>query len=358
MPKTKSAWSYYYFSIAFAILAVCAGGIIGGIQVAISVLFLTVLETSLSLDNAAVNAKILENWDERWRKVFLFWGILVAVFFMRIVFPLAIVAIIAGIGPISVVHLALDQPEEYSRLLKTAHAQVNGFGSAFLLMLVLNFFFSAKHVYWLEWAETKLTRFGQIEGVAAAIVIGIMALMVPHVAEGKGQAFFFAGMIGIATYVITHGMASLMGGDEEEDDDAAAPATGNIGHTIIRQGLMGFLYIEVLDASFSFDGVIGAFAISNYLPVITLGLAAGAFFVRSFTIHMVDKGVMAEYRYLEHGAFYAILVLAIIMLINVTGREIPEWITGTVGALVLGAAFWHSVIVNKREAANEQVAIA
>lgn len=354
LPTTnKSPWSYYYFSIAFALFAVAVGGLIGGLTVAISVAFLTVLEASLSLDNAAVNAKILENWDERWRKIFLFWGILVAVFLMRAVFPLGIVAVIASIGPVEVVKLALDNPSEYARILSSAHAQINGFGGAFLLMLVLNFFFSEKHVYWLEWAETKLTRFGQIEGVAAAIVIIVAAIVSRHVEGGQGPAFFASAMFGVAAYVITHGIASLMpGGDEDEDD--TGPSTA---HKIIRQGIAGFLYIEVLDASFSFDGVIGAFAISNYLPVITLGLAAGAFFVRSFTIHMVEKKVMAEYPYLEHGAFYAILILAAIMFATATGIEIPEWATGTVGAIVLGIAFGHSLYDNRKAlSAEPQVA--
>jgi len=328
----RSSWSYYYFSIGFAIAAVFAGGLIGGVTVAISVAFLTILETSLSLDNAAVNAKILENWDERWRRMFLYWGIFVAVFLMRLVFPLGIVAVIAWLNPWEVIKMALYQPSEYARILTSAHTQVNGFGAAFLLMLVFNFFFGEKHVYWLEWAETKLTRMGQIEGVSAAIVILIIAIVSRFVEGGQANSFFFAGMYGVVAYIITHGLASLGSGADK----------------IIQQGVRGFVYIEILDASFSFDGVIGAFAISNYLPVITLGLAAGAFFVRSFTIHMVDKKVMAEYPYLEHGAFYAIAILATIMLVNVTGHGIPEWFTGTVGAGILGIALLHSIYDNRK----------
>ena len=64
------------------------------------VLVLSVLEISLSFDNAVVNATVLEDMDKVWQRRFLTWGMLIAVFGMRFVFPLAIVAIAAGLGPI------------------------------------------------------------------------------------------------------------------------------------------------------------------------------------------------------------------------------------------------------------------
>jgi hypothetical protein len=365
MPTTKNPLSYYYGSIAASIVAVIIAFIMGGLQaatgvafavagiaVAIKVAFLIVLETSLSLDNAAVNARILKHWDHKWQQIFLKWGILIAVFGMRIVFPLLIVAVIAGIGPIAVVHLALDNPTEYSRILTAAHPQVAGFGGAFLMLVGLSFFFAEKNTYWVEWAEAKLAKFGGIDGVSIALTIMLLFFVRQYVEHGQGAAFFDAGLWGVVTYVITHGLGTLMGGDEDESEDtgsATGSAIENASGTIIRAGLMGFLYLEVLDSSFSFDGVIGAFAITNYLPFIALGLGAGAFFVRSFTIHMVEAGVMDEYRYLEHGAFYAIMILATIMFVSATGIEIPEWITGLVGAAVLGTALVHSIIANRRD---------
>jgi hypothetical protein len=113
-----------------------------------------------------------------------------------------------------------------------------------------------------------------------------------------------------------------------------------------KAGLGAFLYLELLDASFSFDGVIGAFALSNNIFLIALGLGIGAMFVRSMTIYLVDKDTLGEFRFLEHGAFWAITVLGIIMvsspLINV-----PEAVTGLVGAVLIGSALYASVLYNR-----------
>jgi hypothetical protein len=118
-----------------------------------------------------------------------------------------------------------------------------------------------------------------------------------------------------------------------------------------RAGIGGFLYLEVLDASFSFDGVIAAFALSNNLFIIALGLGIGAMFVRSMTIMLVEKGTLTEYRFLEHGAFWAIIALAAIMLLSVS-FHIPETITGLIGAALIGLSFWSSVRSNRAEQAE------
>ena len=116
---------------------------------------------------------------------------------------------------------------------------------------------------------------------------------------------------------------------------------------MIRSGLGGFLYLNVLDASFSFDAVIGAFALSNNMVVIALGLSIGAMFVRSLTLLLVQKGTLAQYRYLEHGAFWAIIALGAIMLLSAR-FEIPETITGLIGATLIGISLWWSMRHNRR----------
>jgi hypothetical protein len=113
-----------------------------------------------------------------------------------------------------------------------------------------------------------------------------------------------------------------------------------------KNGLIGFLYLEMLDASFSFDGVIGAFAITGNIFLIMIGLGIGAMFVRSLTIWMVEKGVLSEYKYLEHGAHYAIGVLAVIMLLKIF-MHIGEVLTGTLGLGLLAVAFLHSKFETK-----------
>ncbi len=346
---------YYGWSFAFAIVAVIGGfaigyqqsGTFGGaLAVALTVTILAVLETSLSFDNAVVNARILSGWDDKWRHIFLTWGIWIAVFGMRIVFPIAIVSIATGINPFAVTNMALFNADEYAHHLHAVHHEVAGFGGAFLFMVAFGFFFEEKHVYWLEALETRLTKLGQIEGVSAAFTLIILLLVSKLFGSAEqGQQFFIAGVWGVVTFILAHGLGSLLGGGDE-DEDAGNAVAGQV----VKAGLAGFLYLEILDASFSFDGVIGAFVLTNYLPVIALGLGVGAFFVRSMTIHLVDAGTLAEYRYLEHGAFYAIFALAVLMFGSGIGYELPEWATGLIGAAFIGLAFYNSLSYNRREA--------
>lgn len=344
--KARSALSYYWFSMAVSAAAVALAGALWGLAAAWLTFVLIILETSLSLDNAVVNAKILENWDERWRRIFLTVGILIAVFGMRLLFPILVVTAATGIGPVEVTNMALTNPDQYARHMMDAHYIIAGFGGAFLLMVGLSFFFEERDQHWFEWAERKLTSVGQMEGISIAVTLaalfGGMRLLDPeHQTE-----YFMAGALGIVVFVLAHGAGTLFGGTDDEDEDR--PSSVQTGGKFVKAGLAGFLYIELLDASFSFDGVIGAFVLTKYLPIIMLGLGAGAFFVRSFTIHLVETGKLAELRYLESGAFYAIMVLAVIMLLP--GLHLPEWLVGLSGAVILGVALWHSLHANKREA--------
>ncbi len=345
--QPRSALSFYWGSIIFSVLAIIAGFALGGIEMAFLVAVLAILETSLSFDNAVVNAKILSNWDERWRRIFLTWGIWIAVFGMRVVFPILIVTVATGIGPVEVIDMALSRPDEYATAMTAIHHQVAGFGGTFLLMVALGFFFEDKGIYWLGWAERKVAHFGQIEGISAAVALLALILMT-SVFENRDTAveFLLSGVWGLIAYIVSHGLGTLLGGaNEAEGEDAS----GNAGGTFVKAGLAGFMYLEILDASFSFDGVIGAFALTNYLPVIALGLGVGAFFVRSMTLHLVHAGTLAQFRYLEHGAFYAILVLAGLLYASAPGYHVPEWITGLLGAALILISLGHSIIANKRD---------
>lgn len=139
------------------------------------VFVLSVLEISLSLDNAVVNATVLKDMDPVWQKRFLVWGIIIAVFGTRILFPLAIVAIAAGLGPLEAVNLSLTQPQEYERIVSSAHVGIAGFGGSFLMMVGLKFFFDAeKEIHWIGLIERKLATFAAIP--AAEIAFLLLAL--------------------------------------------------------------------------------------------------------------------------------------------------------------------------------------
>ncbi len=303
------------------------------------VVMLSVLEVSLSFDNAVVNAVVLGEMDAVWQRRFLTWGMVIAVFGMRIVFPLAIVAIAAGIGPMEALRISLTDPARYEHIVSGAHVGIAGFGGAFLAMVGLSFFFDGeKYLHWIGWLERRLALMGDIKAAEIAILLlgvyGISLLLPP----AEALTFLGASALGIVTFIAVEAIGTLL-----EIQDAAQKAAGQM----VRSGLGGFLYLNVLDASFSFDGVIGAFALSNNMVVIALGLSIGAMFVRSLTLLLVRQGTLAEYRYLEHGAFWAIIALAGIMLASAR-VEIPETVTGLIGAALIALSLWWSIRHNRR----------
>lgn len=313
-----------------------ASGTLSGVASTIFiVVVLSVLEISLSFDNAVVNATVLVDMDEVWRRRFITWGIAIAVFGMRVVFPVLIVAIIARIGPIDAIVLAVGDPPEYSRLLTSAHVSVSAFGGAFLAMVGLKHFFDVeKEVHWIDVIERPLTKLGRIEAVELAIVMLLLYGVSTQLHGEEQAAFLVAGIFGLVTYIAVDGIGAIL-------DASSAAVEG-----ATRSGLAAFLYLEVLDASFSFDGVIGAFALSNNIFVIAIGLGVGAMFVRSLTILLVDKGTLAEFRYLEHGAFYAIIALGVIMFAK-TFMHVPEVLTGLIGAGFIVLSLFSSIRYNR-----------
>jgi hypothetical protein len=317
------------------------GGVAGLVQSLWIAAVLGVLEVSLSFDNAVVNATVLRHWNAFWRKLFLTVGILVAVFGMRLLFPLVIVAAATGLGLVDVWHMAINTPAEYARHLGEHHAEVSAFGGAFLLLVFLNFLFNdEKELHWLGWLEQKVGQYGT-EGLAVLLSLLAVFACMTLVPEGRKLAVLIAGTVGVLVYIGVDWVSGLL----EEKESDADPALGKL----ISQGSIGgFLYLEVLDASFSFDGVIGAFAITNDVVIIMLGLAIGAMFVRSLTVYLVHRGTLEEFVYLEHGAHYAIGILALIMFASVE-YEIPEWFTGLSGVAFIVVSLWSSIRHKRRE---------
>ncbi|WP_420963643.1 DUF475 domain-containing protein [Brucella sp. IR073] len=301
---------------------------------------LAVLEISLSFDNAIVNANKLKDMTPVWQQRFLTWGILIAVFGMRIVFPLLIVVIAAKIGPIEAVILAASRPEEYARIMHEAHLPIAAFGGTFLMMVGLTYFFDhEKDVHWIKWLESRMARFATVKGIEVAFVLALILGFSRLLPPEQAQTFVYAGIYGLLTFLGVEVIGGLLDASQKTMSEAA------------KGGLGAFLYLEVLDASFSFDGVIGAFALTQNLFIIAIGLGIGAMYVRSMTIMLVEKGTLAEYRYLEHGAFYAILILSVVMYFQ-TLIHIPEVITGLGGAALIGISLWSSIRYNRQQQAS------
>lgn len=299
---------------------------------------LTVLEVSLSFDNAVVNASILEKMTPLWQRRFLTWGILIAVFGMRLVFPLAIVGVVAKLGPIDALVLSWLEPERYAEIMLSSHHVVSAFGGAFLLMVCMSYFYDEKkEIHWFSPAEKLWVKLGKMEAFELAIVLVVFIIISQFLPEGQQVSYLMAALWGIVVFVIVDGLASLF---EDEAHDGHGVSTG-VTKAAAQGGLGAFLYLEVLDASFSFDGVVGAFAITQNLFIIMLGLGAGAFFVRSITIYLVERKTLHQFKFLEHGAFYAIGALAWIMIVS-PFVHISEWITGFIGVIILSLSIWAS----------------
>lgn len=373
-------------SIVVTIASLIAGYLYGGWQAFVLVLILGIFEISLSFDNAVVNATILQRMNEFWQKMFLTIGVLIAVFGMRLVFPLLIVGVTANLSPFEAIDLAMqklpgDDPNSYEAILTAAHPMIAAFGGMFLLMLFLDFIFEDREIAWLAWLERPLARIGKLDQLSVVIGALVLVLVADNLAE-EPAVVLTSGVLGMVTYIAVNGLGTYFEKTSEEkfedfedveasDTEAADTAAGAAASPVAtatlekpaersggpsklakasgKAGFFLFLYLEVLDASFSFDGVIGAFAITSDPIIIALGLGLiGAMFVRSITIYLVRKGTLAEYRYLEHGAHWAIGALAAILMISI-GYHVNEIVTGLIGVAIILAALTTSVLHNKRD---------
>ncbi|WP_261568443.1 DUF475 domain-containing protein [Frankia gtarii] len=356
------------WSLAITAIGVVGAGVIGSPRDAAIVAILAVLEISLSFDNAVINATILRRMNPFWQKLFLTLGVVIAVFGMRLLFPIVIVALTAHIGPVKVFDLALNDSAQYAEKLGDAHPAIAAFGGIFLFMLFLDFLFDTeREIQWIKKLEEPLRRAGQLDVIPT--VIGLIALLVVGEAFSGDhtQQVLTAGVAGLATYLGVRGLGEFFearGVGAEEDDDADAETAGDSGKSagtprssgppklVLATGKAAaflFLYLEVIDASFSFDGVVGAFAISQNIFVIATGLGIGAMYIRSLTVYLVRRGTLSEYIYLEHGAHYAIGALAIILAISIE-TEVPEIVTGLVGVAFIGLALVSSILHRRRHA--------
>lgn len=314
----------FVFPIVISIIALGASFIWGGVSALFLVALLAVLETTLSFDNAVVNAKVLERMDARWQGRFLVWGIPIAVFGTRFVLPILIVSAAASLSPIFVTKLAILDPSLYGEYLEAAHVAIASFGSAFLLLVSLKYFFNErKTVHWIEVIERHMSRWGGIEAIEVAIALVVLMTSAFFLPE-SASTVLFAGLVGVVLFIIIEGIAQSF-----EIETGAVSAVG---------GASLFVYLNILDSAFSLDGVVGAFAITNSLPVIIAGLGIGAVFVRAFTVALVRAKTLSTLPYLEHGAHYAIFGLAIAMLVTIF-VHVPEAITGLIGLVFVATAY-------------------
>lgn len=359
------------FSIAITVIALVASFFLFSPAGFVIVAVLIVLEVSLSFDNAVVNAKVLKRMSPFWQRIFLTIGILIAVFGMRLVFPVLLVSATAGLSPTEAVNLAIEggpieEEGTYAYLVNEAHPAIAGFGGMFLMMLFLDWLFEERDIHWIGFLEKPLQRLGALDAVSVIVALSALAIAATFSDDSHYGQVLISGVLGIITYLLVGGLGNLFegqGGDDDDEDEvgalekadvdaAQANAPGRSGPNTAqlatgKAGLFLFLYLEVLDASFSFDGVIGAFAVTQDIFIIMIGLGVGAFWIRSLTVYLVRQGTLDEYAYLEHGAHWAIGALAVILLITIE-IEVSEIVTGLIGVVFIAASFIMSIARNRR----------
>lgn len=305
---------------------------------------LVVLEVTFSFDNAVINSKVLATMSPFWQKLFLTVGIFIAVFVVRFLLPIVIVMLAAGLGFGTVLDLALNNSQEYGRTLKEAAPMIDAFGGAFLIMIGISYFMDRhKDIHWLGAIERSLSNAGKFQNLKALVMLSIAMVLYATVDTEYRVTVLVASILGVMLHM---GL--------ELFSEAYSHQQNDLKHKVGLAAFASFMYLEVLDASFSFDGVIGAFAITDNVILIIAGLGAGAIWVRSLTVYLLRTHTLAKYRYLEHGAHWAILALGTVMFVKLYHIEPPEWFTGSVGIIFVLTAVVSSVVERRRSSLTKE----
>src|SRR3989344_5219482 len=273
--RATSPLHFFFIPSVISIVILAAVGILLGPVALFTAGLLVVLEITLSFDNAVVNARVLQKMSPVWQHRFLTWGIFSAVFLTRAVLPILIVSASVAMSPIIVASVALFDPVQYAELLHGARHIIASFGGIFLTMVGLRYFFDqGKEVHWIRVIERRLAQWGSVEAIEIAIAL-ILLSFIAVLLPAHSTSILFAGIIAITLFIVVQGAASSF-----------AVSTQHA----VAAGTALFIYLNVLDAAFSLDSVVGAFALSTQLPIIIVGLGIGAYFVRALTVYMVRHG--------------------------------------------------------------------
>ena len=337
----KQAFLHYWpeLLITLAIWALI-GWEMGLAALAITII-LSILEITLSADNAVVNSRVLVKLSKRWQIIFLTVGILVAVFLVRFALPIVMVAAMTPLSSGEVVQLAMNDAEKYGHYLEEIAPSINAFGGIFLFFVAMFFFMEEEREhFWLRPVEQALQRLSMVPYLKYILAFATFVPVFYLTDPADREAVFGALVAGALTYLILHSITLTM-----EQVNKKNQVKKQVGWA----AFVSFVYLEVLDASFSLDSVVGAFALTNNIIIIMAGLGIGALWVRTMTLYMVKHQTLTTYRYLESGAHWAIATLALIMFLKLAHIEVPELIVGTVGLVFIGGAVISSVRANQSQ---------
>lgn len=288
-------------------------------EAVVVILGLAVFEVISSIDNAIVNATVLKTLPEKYRRWFLVWGIFLGVFLVRGVLPFVIIWLASPeLSVLETLRLAFDDPKHMEEALETSRPLLLLGGGIYLLYVWLGWLFLEEKKYAFLVEHFVHRQAVWFNAVAAIVLMGIIWLGTHH----GSPMLALAAAVGAVAFFVTDGFRK----NAEEAEERLQTATLSAWSKLI--------YLEVLDASFSIDGVIGAFAFTMSVPLILLGNGLGALVVREVTIRGVD--IVSKFAYLKNGAMYSIGVLGVVMIAEAFHVEFPFWVApGTTVTLLL-----------------------
>jgi hypothetical protein len=341
---SKELFRIYWFAALATIVIWTLVGTQLGLAALLTAIVLTLLETTFSADNAVVNSKVLVTMSRAWQRAFMTAGIFIAVFVVRFALPIFIVMATANLGFGQVLDLALNHPNEYKHHLEASGPVISAFGGTFLLMISLSYFIDyQKKTHWLGLLERYLGKLGKFDNITIFFMLLASILVYFTVDPQHHATVLIASICAMALHIGLELLSAAMGGHKKHLQ---------VKHKVGLAALASFIYLEILDASFSLDGVIGAFALTSDVIIIMAGLGAGAVWVRAMTIHLVRTNALAKYIFLEHGAHWAIAFLGSVMLLKLYHIELPEWLVGSLGLIFIAAAIWWSNRHSKQSSAT------
>lgn len=294
----------------------------------VTTLGLILFEIVSSIDNAVINAEVLSTMGKKARRWFLLWGFFIAVFLVRGLLPWAIIwATVPGLGPIGALTATFSNDPAVAKAIELAAPILLMGGGVFLVFLFFHWLFLEKKNFGL-FGE----RFFQKHGVWFFATVSIILATIVWYSMKINPMLAFSAVVGSTAFFITHGFKE----NAEKVERELVEGKSNMSD------MSKILYLEIIDATFSIDGVLGAFAFTLSIPLILIGNGIGAFVLRKLTIGNIER--IKRYMYLKNGAMYSIFVLGIIMVADGFGVHIPALVSPIVTFVIIGYFFWKSKV--------------
>ena len=291
-----------------------------------TILGLCVFEVITSIDNAVINAEVLSGMSKRARRWFLTYGFFFAVFVVRGLLPFLIIwAATPSLGPIEVLGVSISGSEAAKDAIEhTAPLLLLG-GGVFLIFLFFNWLFLEPKNFGL-----KGEKFFQGQGAWFFAIVSVLLAVIVYLALKVDDMLAFSAVVGSTAFFIIHGFRQFA-----EQQEAKLLDKKNKMSDISK-----IAYLEVLDTTFSIDGVVGAFAFTFSVPFILIGNGIGALILRKLTISNIDR--IKQYRFLKNGAMYSIFFLGVIMSLHAFHIEVPPYVSPIITFGTVGYFFWKS----------------